>query len=102
MGLTACKEIPELLNSPPSLRQAKRQGKFRLPFNVIKSGFCEVGLDDRKDEITVSDTTLRLASMEQSMTIIMAFGTRSYWIFSNTFPYKLKSEKILGINPNHG
>jgi hypothetical protein len=68
MRLAACKENPEQLNSPLSLKQAKRQGKFRLPFNVNKLGFCEVGLDDRKDEITVSDTTLRLASMEQSMT----------------------------------
>jgi hypothetical protein len=66
MRLAACKENPELLNCPLSLRQAKRQGKFRLPFNVNKSDFCEVGLDDRKEEITVSDTTLRLASMEQS------------------------------------
>ena len=66
MRLAACKENPELLNCPLSLRQAKRQGKFRLPFNVNKSDFCEVGLDDRKEEITVSDSTLRLASMEQS------------------------------------
>jgi hypothetical protein len=67
MRLAACKENPELLNCPLSLRQAKRQGKFRLLFIVNKSGFCEVGLDDRKEEITVSDTTLSwLASMEQS------------------------------------
>jgi hypothetical protein len=66
MRLAACKENPELLNCPLSLRQAKRQGKFRLPFNVNKSDFCEVGLDDRKEEITVSDTTLKLASMEKS------------------------------------
>jgi hypothetical protein len=66
MRLAACKENPELLNCPLCLRQAKRQGKFRLPFNIKQSGFCEVGLDDRKEEITVPDTTLRLASTEQS------------------------------------
>jgi hypothetical protein len=71
MRFTARKENPELLNCP--LRQAKRQGKFCLATDVAVSrststnrASAEVGLDDRKEEITGSDTTLRLASMEQS------------------------------------
>jgi hypothetical protein len=71
MRLAARKENPELLNCP--LRQAKRQGKVCVATDVTVSrststnrASAEVGLVNRKEEITGSDTMLRLASMEQS------------------------------------
>ena len=85
MRLAACKENPELLNCPLSLRQAKRQGKFRLPFNVNKSDFCEVGLDGRR-----TDRLYRHASRDISFPAMTKQkwrqeNARCAWFLTRTF-----------------